>query len=507
MNLFRAATTVGGYTALSRILGLVREILMSHILGAGMIADAFIVAFKFPNFFRRFFAEGAFNAAFVPQFAGCLTTKGPAPAKTLATDVFSVMAWFLFFFVVFVLVFTPQLMPVLAPGFATTPERLDLAIKFTRITFPYILFISLSALLAGILNSLDRFAAAAAAPILLNITMIIGLLLTPNLSLEPGIILSGAVFVAGILQPSWLYYFCKRADFALSLKWPSLSPDVRRVIRLMIPGMIGAGVMQINIMVDTIFASFLTTGSVSYLYYADRLNQLPLSIFGVAIGTALLPPLSRYWRQKDFEKARETQSMALEFAMKFTVPAALGLIVLSDPLIHLIYGHGQFTAMDVANTSPTLAAYAIGLPAYVAGKVFSTTFFAMEDTVTPVKAALVSVLCNLVLNFILMRYWAHVGLALATSISAWINVVLLAGFLRHRQQFSFNKILLLSLLKILFVSCTMATFVWYLQNNFMPKDGSVFLEVISVLGFVSAGGAFYLGLGRMMGVNLLKRIH
>ena len=272
MNLIRAATTVGSYTAISRAFGLLREILLSHILGANTLADAFVVAFKFPNFFRRFFAEGAFNAAFVPQIARCLANgdvqQGRLLAQALAQKVFSCLAWFLVGFVLMVEFTTPQLIPLLAPGFATTPERLELAIQFTRITFPYILFISLSALLAGVLNSLYHFAAAAAAPILLNLIMIAALILYPYTSLEPGFALCWSVFLAGLVQFSWLYWVCLQLDFKFWLKWPQLTADVKKILKLMVPGTIGAGVMQINLFIDMMLASLLPIGSLSYLYYA-----------------------------------------------------------------------------------------------------------------------------------------------------------------------------------------------------------------------------------------------
>lgn len=501
MQLLRAATTVGGYTALSRILGLIREILMSHVLGASLVADAFVVAFKFPNFFRRFFAEGAFNAAFVPQFAGRLAEQGLHPAKLLAEQVFSVMAWFLLTFVIIVEVFAPTLMPYLAPGFITTPERLNLAVEFTRITFPYILFISLSALLAGVLNSIDRFAAAAAAPILLNVMMIGALLVFPELHMEPGFALSASVLIAGVIQLLWLYWVCTRAKVRLTLKLPALTDDVKKVLKLMIPGTIGAGVMQINLLVDMILASLLPTGALSYLYYADRLNQLPLSIFGVAIGTALLPPLSRYWRKNEVQKALQTQTTALEIAMQLTIPASVGLVVLSYPLIKLIFGHGHFTLMDVAATAPALAAFALGLPAYVAGKVFATTYFAREDTITPVKVAIVCVVSNFIMNLIFMKWFLHVGMALATSIAAWINVTILAFLLRKEGLFTFSKKLVIMTLKVIVLSAVMAVVLRYAQNYLPTRATSLWGEIAITLSYVFLGIMVYLIGGYFIGVK------
>ncbi len=510
MNLLRAATTVGSYTAVSRIFRLIREILLSHVLGASVITDAFVVAFKFPNFFRRFFAEGAFHAAFVPQFAGKLVdsefSSGQKAAQALAQNVFSCLAWFLFFFVVLVEVATPYLIPILAPGFTTTPERMELAITFTRITFPYILFISLSALLAGVLNSLDRFAAAAATPVLLNLMMIAGLGLYIPLNMEPGIAVCWSVFLAGIVQFVWLYQACRRVHFRFWLTWPSLTQDVKKVLKIMLPGTIGAGVMQINLFIDMMLASLLPTGSLSYLYYADRLNHLPLSIFGVAIGTALLPSLSRYWRQGDHHQAHHNQNLALEFALQLTIPAATGLIVLSYPLIDLVFGHGHFTHQDVQATAPVLAAFALGLPAYVAGKVFATTFFACEDTKTPVQVAIVCILVNFCLNLLFIPFFKHIGMALATSAAAWINTFILALLLKQRGLFHFSYSLMNSTFRIGAASLLMGGILYFGQKQWSFLELQSVFKILGIVGWVGFGATLYLILGYSFGIRPLQRI-
>lgn len=496
MNLFKAATTVGGWTAVSRFLGMLREILMSYFMGAGVMSDAFIVAFKFPNFFRRFFAEGAFNAAFVPYFAGKLAEDGQPAAKQMATDVFSVMAWFLFGFVLLIEIVTPYVIPVIAPGFYGTPERVELAITFTRITFPYILCISLTALLAGMLNSVDRFWAASAAPILLNIAMIFGLLMIPYSDMTSGTILSISVFIAGILQLLWLYWSCAKYGLSLSLQLPVITDDVRQVMRKMIPGMIGAGVMQINMLIDLQLASFLPIGSMSYLYYADRLYQLPMSIFGVAIGTALLPGLSKLWRAKNTDQALKLQNKALTFSLFMNMPAAVGLIVLSQPLIALLFGHGQFSMYDVMQTAPTLAAYASGLPGYVAAKVFTTTFFAQGDTRTPVKVAGFAILGNLILNLCLMHYFLHVGLALATSISAYGQVIALAILLKRRGLFQLTHSLVLFGIKITCLSILMGVLIYYMPSIVgyvhVPSFLKHYKDIAFVVGGCTLGAGFYM---------------
>jgi putative peptidoglycan lipid II flippase len=269
----------------------------------------------------------------------------------------------------------------------------------------------------------------------------------------------------------------------------------------MIPGTIGAGVMQINLLVDMILASLLPTGSLSYLYYADRLNQLPLSIFGVAIGTALLPPLSRYWRKNEVEKALATQTTALEIAIQLTIPAAVGLIVLSHPLIKLIFGHGHFTSVDVAATAPALAAFAFGLPAYVAGKVFSTTYFAREDTTTPVKVAIICVISNFIMNLIFMKWFFHVGMALATSLAAWINVTILAILLKREGLFTFSKRLLFMTFKIFMLSAVMGCLLVYAQDLFLNNATSIFGEIAITLGYVLFGILAYCVGGYFVGVK------
>lgn len=496
MSLLKAATTVGGWTAVSRLLGMLREILMSYFMGVGVMSDAFVVAFKFPNFFRRFFAEGAFNAAFVPYFAGKLSEDGMPAAKKMAADVFSIMAWFLFGFVILIEILTPYVIPVIAPGFSGTPERVELAISFTRITFPYILCISLTALLSGMLNSVDRFWAASAAPILLNLTMIFGLLMIPHYDLSSGSILSISVFIAGILQLAWLYWSCAKHGLSLPLHLPMITNDVRCVIRKMIPGMIGAGVMQINLLIDLQLASFLPVGSMSYLYYADRLYQLPMSIFGVAIGTALLPSLSKLWRANNTKHALQLQNKALTFSLFMNMPAAIGLIVLSHPLIALLFGHGKFSAADVAQTAPALAAFASGLPAYVAAKVFTTTFFAQNDTRTPVKVAGFAIAGNLILNLCLMQYFLHVGLALATSISAYGQVIALGVLLKRRGLFYLTQDLIYFCIKITGLSIGMGLLIYYIpfiaSYIYIPSILKRYYDISFVLGGCTVGICFYM---------------
>ncbi|AIK96815.1 murein biosynthesis integral membrane protein MurJ [Candidatus Odyssella acanthamoebae] len=503
MRILRHIITISGFTFMSRIFGLVREIMIARFLGASLVTDAFFVAFKFPNFFRRIFAEGAFNAAFVPLISRKLVSEGRDQAKVLAEVVFSVMLAFLTVFVLLVVIFTPAIIHVLAPGFATTPERLDLAITFTRITFPYILFISLAAHLSGVLNSFDRFAAAAGVPILLNIVMILSLLICPYVDLSYGVGLSIAVVVAGIVQLLWLYLACWRMDFRIRLRWPRLTPDVKELLRLMVPGAIGAGVMNINLFVDTILASFLPEKSVSYIFYADRLNQLPLSIFGIAVGTALLPLLSRQLKAGEYEKAIRNKLLATDVALQLTIPAAVGLIMLSYPLIHIIYG---MSFSDTQATARALAAFAIGIPAYVLNKVFVTGFFARQDTRTPVKIAIGCIFLNLFLNLTLMGYLGHIALALSTSLSAWANTIALYGVLKKREWFALSRGVKLTCLKIIFISMMIGGILWQLEDAYDPCCMTKWQELTYVATQVGIGIATYVLLGVILKIIDISRV-
>ena len=440
---------------ISRILGFVRDILIAAILGAGPVADAFFVAFKLPNFFRRLFAEGAFNAAFVPLFARHMSEGGKDAARRFAEEVLSVFVVALLLFVTAMQVAMPWLMYGFAPGFADDPLRFDLAVALAQITFPYLLFISLVSQLGGVLNALSRFAAAAATPIILNLCLIGALLGLSGFAETPGHALAWGVAAAGAAQFIWLMIACHRAEFGLRLLRPRLTSRVKRLLILMLPGAIGAGVVQINLLIDVVIASLLPRGSVSFLYYADRVNQLPLGVIGVAVGTALLPLLSRQLRAGEHDNAMGSMNRAMEFALLLTVPAAAALMIIPDGIVAVLFERGAFGAVETAATASALAAYALGLPAYVLIKVLGPGFFAREDTVTPVKIAALCVVINLGLNLLLMGPLLHVGIALATAISAWINAGLLLFVLRRRGHFKFDDRLRRALPRILLASAAM----------------------------------------------------
>jgi putative peptidoglycan lipid II flippase len=432
MALIRSIATVGGLTMVSRVFGFVRDILIASVLGAGSVADAFFVAFKFPNLFRRLFAEGAFTAAFVPIFAGLLETEGQPTAKRFAEQALSVLLTGLLVFVALIEVAMPWAMYVFAPGFADEPEKFAMTVLFTRIAFPYLLFVSLVSLFAGVLNSLGRFALAAATPILLNVSLIAAVLFVAPLVPTVGHALAWGVAAAGVLQLLWLMASCARAGIWLRLRRPRLSPHVRTLLRRALPVAVGAGLYQVNLLIDTVLASLLPSGSVSYLFYADRVNQLPLGVVGVAVGTALLPLLSRQVRAGHDVAASHSQNRALEFALLLTLPAAVALLVLAEPLVLVLFQRGAFNYAETAKTASALSALATGLPAYILIKALTPGFFAREDTVTPVKIAAAAMVVNIAIAVILMGPLLHVGIAVATSASAWMNAAFLAVVLRRR---------------------------------------------------------------------------
>ncbi len=492
MALLRSIATVGGYTMMSRIFGFARDILIAAMLGAGPVADAFFVAFKLPNFFRRLFAEGAFNAAFVPLFARQLAAGGQEVARDFAARVLAVMVTALFLFVTALQIAMPVVMYGFAPGFASDPEKFQLAVELTRITFPYLLFISLVSLLGGVLNSLGRFAAAAATPILLNLVLIGSLLGAAPYMATPGHALAWGVAVAGIVQFLWLIGACRRAGMTFRLPRPRLTPDVRRLLRLMLPGAIGAGVVQINLLIDIVIASLLPTGAISFLYYADRINQLPLGVVGVAVGTALLPLLSRQLRDGDADAANASMNRALEFSLLLSIPAAAALMVIAEPVVVVLFQRGVFDAASAAASAHALIAYAAGLPAYILIKVYGPGFFAREDTTTPVRIAVFCVAVNLALNLILIQFIAHVGIALATAISAWINAGLLGFILRRRGHHSADRRLRQRLPRMALAALVMAAGLFAARHGLEAAlAGPAPIRIAALAALVIGGMALY----------------
>jgi len=491
---------------MSRILGFVRDMLMANVLGAGMIADAFFVAFKFPNFFRRLFAEGAFNAAFVPLFAGRLTSDGREVALRFAAEVAAVMWTGLLVFSIAAIMSMPWLMYVIAPGFVDEPAKFGLAIELTQITFPYLMFMALVALMGGMLNSIDRFAATAAAPILLNIVLIsVMLLLHFGVLSLPGQALAWGVAAAGLGQFIWIALACRREGILFVLPRPRLTPGVKRLLALMVPALIGAGVVQINLVVDVILASTLPEGSVSFLYYADRVNQLPLGVVGVAVGIALLPLLVRQLRSGEYEAAQYSQNRAIEFALTLTVPAAVALIVIPGPIITVLFQRGAFDAADASATADALSAFAVGLPAYVLIKALTPGFYAREDTKTPVKIAIFAVAANIGLALLLMQVLAHAGIALATAIAAWMNAGFLGLILVRRGFLVFDARLLNRLPRLVLASVVMGAALWWAADFGAGwLNGREPVRILALVVLVAGGGALFAGTAAVTGAVRLS---
>ena len=507
MNLLKATGTIGGLTLVSRVLGMVRDMLMARFVGAGLASDAFLIAWRLPNLFRALFAEGAFAAVFVPFFNRRMAEgdaedegAGLKAAIAFAGEVLSVLFPFLVAFTVLMIVLTGPVVWAMTGGFPDGgPEKFALAKHLTRITFPYLGLISLVSLLGGILNSLGRFWVNAAAPILLNICMIVALLFfrgtTQLATAETQAI---AVTVSGALQLAWLVWACRRAGVVLRLRLPRLSPDVKRLLWLIGPAAVGQGAIQFNLLVSTSLAArFLPEGAVSYLYYADRLNQLPLGLLGIGIGTAILPALSRQIGSGKVEAAQDTQNRALELAFFLSLPAAIALVVSAIPLVRGVFQHGAFTPGDTLGTASALAAFSVGVPAYVLIKVLTPGFYARQDTKTPVRLAVISMLFNLVGNLTLIWHFGHVGVAIATAFSAWVNTGLLYGVLHRRGQLQLDARLRRKALRIIAAGAAMGVALWLMNPLADPWMSRGLAERVLALGALCGAGALVYGLASL----------
>ena len=511
MALLRNFVTVGGGTAFSRALGFLRDIMMAAALGTGPVADAFFVAFRFPNLFRRLFAEGAFNAAFVPLFGRALEEGGMEEARRFGTEALSALLTVLLIFVAIAEIIMPVLVLALAPGFADEPEKFDLAVVLTRIAFPYLILASLMALFAGALNARGRFAAVAFAPALLNVTFIVALVVVLNSGFaeneRAGIVLAWATLVGGFLQLFVVVWAAQRVGIDLAILRPRLTPAVRKLGRLFLPGALAGGITQINILVGTIIAS-LAPGAVSYLYYADRIYQLPLGIVGVAIGVVLLPDLTRQLRSGRPELAMNSQNRSLEFAVALTLPAAIALTVLAEPIISVLFERGAFSAADTDATAAALTAFAVGLPSFVLVMVLQPAFFAREDTKTPMWFAAASVVVNIALALALFPTLEHVGIAIATAVAGWVTAILLAFTLWRRRQFTLDAEARrrLPLLLLAAVLMGVALFFGAGEISSLLDSPSTLLRSIDLAVIVVAGMAIYAVLVQLTGAADFRRL-
>lgn len=502
IRLMRGFLTVGAWTLLSRIAGFARDVQTASFLGTGPVAEAFLVAFSLPNMFRRFFAEGAFNTAFVPIFAKKLEADD-GDAHRFAEDAFTGLALVVAVFSVFAMIGMRGLVLAMASGFAGD-ERLELAIRYGNICFPYIFFISLTALLSGLLNAGGRFAAAAGAPVVLNIVFLVAMALAHRLGWDMGLTLAWATPLIGFLQLAIVWIAAARMGYPLRFRRPRFTTDLRRLVMIAGPSVLAGGVVQVNLLVGRQVGSHFE-GAIAWLNYADRLYQLPLGVVGIAIGIVLLPDISRRLKAEDVTGSRYALSRATEFALFLTVPAAVALMVIPVPLISVLFERGEFTAADTIPTALTLAVYGAGLPAFVMQKVLQPLYFAREDTRTPFRFAIHSMIVNVALAVGLMYPLGFIAAALGTTISGWTMMLQLWwGSRRMGEAARADARLKSRLPRIVLASVLMGAGLWWLERQMHDMLQPTGHRYIGLLLLCSAGFAFYLAAAAVVGAFRLS---
>ena len=505
MNLIKSTGTFGFFTIISRLLGYLRDILIAIFLGTSFLADVFFVAFRIPNTFRRLFSEGTFNAAFVPSYSSELT-KGKTVSNNFANQVFNLLFLSLLGLVLLAQIFMPIFVSLIAPGFVDDKEKISLAINLTRIMFPFLMLVSLASFFSAILNSYNRFAEAAAAPIILNIVLIAVLLFSRSLNDSLVYYLSYGVTIAGLLQLIFLYFFVKKYfKFRFNFKF-NLNNKVKNFFKKLLPSIFSSGVTQINILVGTIIASFQAS-AVSYLYYADRIYQINLAIAGIAIGVVILPQLSKHISQQNKKKIDLIQNKALELSLFLSLPASIALLIASEEIISALFGYGQFNESSVLNSAKALYFFSLGLPAFAMIKVFSNFFFANHDTKRPFYIALASVLLNILISLYFFKSIGFIIIPIATTVSSWFNFIILFLTIKKRKLFSFNDIFIKRFFKIVFSSILMGLFFNYLmvffreELSFEHSLKSIYLILSVILGL-----GFYLIISYLIKAFQLKDI-
>lgn len=498
MSLLKSVTTFGGFTLLSRLTGFMRDIVLANFLGAGLASDAFFVSFKLPNLFRSLFAEGAFTSAFVPMFSQKLVSDGKKKAVFFASETISLLSFILFFFVLGFELFMPYIVQILAPGFIGDAGKIELATTLCRITFPFLLFISVVSFQAGVLQSFEKFAAPASAPIILNLTLVLSAFTIAPLMPISAYGFATAVTLAGILEILWLRYALHKIDVKISPHRHFLkifqNPDIKVLFKRIVPGIVGAGIYQINMALDTILVSLVGTGAISWLYYANRLQQLPLGVVGAAISVALLPILSKQLKAGNLEEGKKTEDKAVEYAVMLSMPFAVLMIVLAIPAVNVLFEHGRFSSEDTVKTAYALVAYAIGLPCYVVVKALMPNFFARGDTVTPVKYSAVVFAVNLVFNLVLMFPFGHVGIATATTIASFVSLFQYIYGLHRKDLWHFSKHLLYKILRITAASVLSGVIVYFADYVFSEFDiwqQGILIRFLILAGLGSLGLASY----------------
>lgn len=517
MSILKGASTVSFFISLSRIFGFIRDILIAQFVGVSFLSDVFFAAFRLPNFFRRIFGEGALNSAFVPIFIEVSGSKNgslnSSKKNDFARNIFSLLFYILLLLILLFQIFMPFLMKIIFPGFAADAEKFSLLVDLSRITIFYLFFISLVALCSSVLNSMSKFAVPASAPIILNITLIFFLLFLIDKFPNHAYALSWAVFTAGFLQFSYLMIITFKNGVILYPKPISLQifkdSLVKKFFKKMLPAVIGANVMQINLLVDSIFAS-LIAGALSYLYYADRVNQLPLAMIGIAIGIALLPAMSRKIKKNKKEEAIKLQNLALEVCLILVIPAAFALSCLSYPIISVLFERGAFSAKESEVVAHALRFYAMGLPAYVMVKVMEPAFFSRGDTKTPMKIAFVCLFANVAFNLIFfMNDFGYIGIVLSSVCSSYLNLTLLISILMAKKLFYFQEKFAFKLLKILIPALLMLVTLFVLREYFLIQNqfAPVFELIFMIFGgiFVYFICSYFSGSLNVLKSSILKR--
>lgn len=505
MSILKNSVVVSLGTLTSRVLGLVRDMLMAGVLGAGAVSDAFFVALKTPNLIRNLLAEGALNVSFVPLLSKHMNHHQPTPeAESFANSVFSALLVLLTGVSVVGVLAMPVVITAVAPGFLADPTRFDMAVVLGRIMFPYLVFIILANFIGATLNTMGRFAAMAFIPALLNLSFIAFLVLAKS-SADPAPLVAWAVPIGGVLQLALMGWLIRRTGFKLVLKRPHHHPEMPLLLRRLGPATLGVGVQLINGVVDGFFASMLAVGSVSYLFYAERLNLLPVALIGIAVSTALLPDLSRALHAKNDTRAAESFSQSLVACFALGLAASIGLMTLSQPIMHLIYQRGAFSFNDASQTAYTLMAFALGLPAIIATKITATAFYAHGDTKTPMRFAVIALLVNIGFIFIFMHPLKHVGLALSTALSAWVMVMMHLRTIHHRGLFTqwhvghtlknAAQALGMGLVMWLVLQCWMFTLPWPDAKHW---------QALWLGGAIGTGGVIYLGGLQLLGLFDLR---
>ncbi len=515
MSLFKSIATFGSFTLLSRITGFIRDMVLARFLGAGIIADAFFIAFKLPNLFRSLFAEGAFTSAFVPMVSQKLATEGKNQAISFASKSISALAVLLTLFVVLMEIIMPFIVQIMAPGFSKNPEAFDLAISLSRITFPFLLFISIVSFQSGILNSLGKFAAPAAAPVILNIMMTIAVFIFVPFGLTPAHGISFSVTFAGFLEIIWLAYFLKRQDVVIrpqaNIRQILQDSEIKTLFKRITPGILGAGIYQINMVVDTIIVSLVGAGAISWLYYANRLQQLPLGVVGAAISVAILPVLSKYIKEDKNDEAKRVQTQACEYGALLAIPSAVALIFLSTPIVNILFEHGKFGRLETEMTSLAVIAYSFGLPSYVLVKALTPNFFARGDTKTPVKYSIIVFIANLCFSLLLMKPFGHVGVAAATSLASYVSLYQYLRGLKKRGYWKIDWKLCKEILKISICSLIMGGII-FAAEYFLNQEYQNWLllvywkKLLILVGLCMLGLASFVIFAKLIKVSSLEEI-